>query len=36
MLTEPCQQCRVMAKAMDGHGIEYETIDIPESEAALA
>lgn len=37
MLTkQQCQLRRMTAKAMDGHGIEYRTIDITESEAALA
>lgn len=36
MLTKPrCVQCRVTAKALDSHGIEYKTIDITENDAAL-
>lgn len=36
MLTKPrCVQCRMTARALDSHGIEYKTIDITESEAAL-
>lgn len=36
MLTKPhCVQCRMTVKELDKHGIEYKTIDITESEAAL-
>lgn len=36
MLTKPqCVQCRMTVKELDRHGIEYKTIDITESEAAL-
>lgn len=36
MLTKPqCVQCRMTVKKLDLHDIEYKSIDITESEAAL-